>query len=921
MNITVTGRRGGRFAVIAGGFFALFLVFAWATPLKAQFAGGGGTTGITLAVADWVPARDKDYGGWGVVAAGGSIETPLQWTKDAPSLKLGPGSYDVYWVQDYDTRDKPILLAKGVTVEADKLTTVNVDSGVRIEIAAWVPVRDKDYGWWGAASVGSTTADEPVKTGQMVNWTKSADALLLPPGDYDVYWVQDYDTRDTPILLTGRVKVEAGTPATVTADSGVRIEIAAWVPPRDKDYGWWGAAVAGGPPDKRVNWTKSADALLLPPGNYDVYWVQDYDTRDTPIQLASAVSVGAGKVETVGAKSGMRLDVADWVPARDKDYGWWGAVKAGDPADKRVNWSKGADALLLPAGVYDVYWVQTYATRQKPLLLAAKQNVQDGEYGGVGIEIVLSDGAIKVVTPVGGGPADRAGIKAGDVIAAVDGESVEGRTLAEAVGRLRGAVGASAKLTIRRDNAEQHVSIEREAVSAANVARVNTGIKPVVAAGVPPLDKDYGWWGAAPAWQGPDKRVAWSEGQAADPLVLPPGRYDIYWRTDSSSDPQLKAREVEVMAGSLVDVPIGVESIVVMPTVVVAFNVRSTDGSGFVDGALPEGVNEIEARYEWNEANIGRRLGVRWFKDDQMVLEQGEPVATTSGETKWALKMQDGSALPKGNYRVELMEDGELRVPVEFAIGTAAASPSDDAKSAPEVSAGEDTAAAVPDAGVGQATSPPGAGTGGEWVLVQVVTAQSEPDISDDFSDPKSGWTVIKSATRHVGYADDAYHISLESRGPGEGWVIGSTGELIGDAILQVDVTDAADSIGHPLGVVVRAQDLQNFHAFIIANDESYAVFHVEDNQFGMDGEPNKKLPEGVYRRDGPNRIQVFLVGDRIVYFLNERQIDQATAIWPTGSAGVLSANPQAGKSDVAFDDWKVWTMKPDEGAASAGAK
>ena len=679
-----TARFRSHFAYLAGGFIALVLVFAGVTPLRAQFAGDGGTTGIGLEIADWVPARDKDYGGWGVVAAGDSIETPLLWTRDALALKLAPGLYDVYWVQDYDTLDKPILLARDVSVEADRLTTVDVDSGVGIEVAAWVPARDLDYGWWGAASVESATAGEPVAKEQMVNWTKSADALLLPPGDYDIYWVQDYDTLGRPILLAEGLIVEAGRLTTVDVDSGVRIEVATWLPARDLDYGWWGAArvesaTAGEPVTKEqmVNWTKTADALVLPPGDYDIYWVQDYDTLDIPILLTRGVKVSAGQPVAVMADSGVRIEVAAWVPARDADYGWWGAASAdsltaGEPVttDQLVNWTRTAEALLLPPGAYDIYWVQNYPNLDKPIIIAQGVTVS-GAFGGIGIEIGLRDGVIKVVTPLAGGAADLAGIEAGDIIVAVDGDSLKGKTLDQAVARLRGAIGAAVTLTIRRDDAELEIAIERAAVSAASLVRVNTGIQPVLAADTPPLDTDTGWWGATPAWQGPDNRVNWSEGQADDPLVLPPGRYDIYWRLDSSGEPELKARDVSVALGSLIEVPIGLASIVVTPTVVVAFELRSDDGSDVVGGALPEGVKEIEVRYEWENAAIGHRLGVRWLFDDQVVLEQGEPVATAAGETKWALKSDDGSALPQGAYRVELMEEGELRLPVEFGIGTA----------------------------------------------------------------------------------------------------------------------------------------------------------------------------------------------------------------------------------------------------------
>jgi hypothetical protein len=84
-----------------------------------------------------------------------------------------------------------------------------------------------------------------------------------------------------------------------------------------------------------------------------------------------------------------------------------------------------------------------------------------------------------------------------------------------------------------------------------------------------------------------------------------------------------------------------------------------------------------------------------------------------------------------------------------------------------------------------------------------------------------------------------------------------------------------------------------------------------------MDGSPDSRLPKGLYRHDGPNTITVFLDGDRIVYFLNDQEIDRATALWPGGMAGVISANIRPGKSDVIFDNWKVWIAKPDAGGAN----
>ncbi len=73
-----------------------------------------------------------------------------------------------------------------------------------------------------------------------------------------------------------------------------------------------------------------------------------------------------------------------------------------------------------------------------------------GEFGGLGIEITMEDGLVKVISPIEGTPAAAAGMKAGDLITHVDGEPVKGRTLAQSVKRMRGKPGTSIVLTVRR---------------------------------------------------------------------------------------------------------------------------------------------------------------------------------------------------------------------------------------------------------------------------------------------------------------------------------------------------------------------------------------------------------------------------------------------------------------------------------------
>ncbi len=73
-----------------------------------------------------------------------------------------------------------------------------------------------------------------------------------------------------------------------------------------------------------------------------------------------------------------------------------------------------------------------------------------GEFGGLGIEVTMDNGVIKVVSPIDDTPASKAGILSGDLIFALDGEPVQGMTLQEAVEKMRGKVGTPIKISIRR---------------------------------------------------------------------------------------------------------------------------------------------------------------------------------------------------------------------------------------------------------------------------------------------------------------------------------------------------------------------------------------------------------------------------------------------------------------------------------------
>ena len=88
-----------------------------------------------------------------------------------------------------------------------------------------------------------------------------------------------------------------------------------------------------------------------------------------------------------------------------------------------------------------------------------------GEYGGLGLEVTSEDGVVKVISPMDGTPAARAGIKAGDYITSVNGESVLGLSVSDAVKQMRGRPGESVLLTIAREKTDSFdVKLVREVI-------------------------------------------------------------------------------------------------------------------------------------------------------------------------------------------------------------------------------------------------------------------------------------------------------------------------------------------------------------------------------------------------------------------------------------------------------------------------
>ena len=112
-----------------------------------------------------------------------------------------------------------------------------------------------------------------------------------------------------------------------------------------------------------------------------------------------------------------------------------------------------------------------YSAYMSPELFKDMQTDTKGEFGGLGIEVGMELGVIKVIAPIDGTPASKAGIKAGDYIVEIDKEQVQGKTLMEAVKLMRGPVGTEIILTVRRKGKKKSLEfkIKREIIEIKSV--------------------------------------------------------------------------------------------------------------------------------------------------------------------------------------------------------------------------------------------------------------------------------------------------------------------------------------------------------------------------------------------------------------------------------------------------------------------
>jgi len=112
-----------------------------------------------------------------------------------------------------------------------------------------------------------------------------------------------------------------------------------------------------------------------------------------------------------------------------------------------------------------------YSAYMSPEIFSESQTETSGEFGGLGIEVTMEAGVVKVISPIDDTPASKAGVKAGDYIVRINGEQVQGKTLMEAVNLMRGPVGSSIEITVRRKGLKKAkiIKITREIIQIKSV--------------------------------------------------------------------------------------------------------------------------------------------------------------------------------------------------------------------------------------------------------------------------------------------------------------------------------------------------------------------------------------------------------------------------------------------------------------------
>lgn len=187
------------------------------------------------------------------------------------------------------------------------------------------------------------------------------------------------------------------------------------------------------------------------------------------IAFGAGLSVGAGNSAALATHLPLIGDGLDPTPASDADLAsFWKAWNA-----LEENFVSTHASTSLPTtkeklhgaiqGLADSYG-DPYTTFLPPEESKSFVESISGTFGGVGMEIDVKDGVLTVIAPLKGTPAEAAGIKAGDIIAAIDGKTTEGLSVEEAVRKIRGEVGTEVEFTIIRAGKPLIVKVTRQVI-------------------------------------------------------------------------------------------------------------------------------------------------------------------------------------------------------------------------------------------------------------------------------------------------------------------------------------------------------------------------------------------------------------------------------------------------------------------------
>ena len=134
---------------------------------------------------------------------------------------------------------------------------------------------------------------------------------------------------------------------------------------------------------------------------------------------------------------------------------------------EEVNQSDAMDAAI--NGVLQS--LDPYSTYMSPEMFRDMQTETSGKFGGLGIEVGMEYGVVKVISPIDNSPASRVGVKAGDYIVKINDNQVQGKSLTEAVELMRGPVGSNIEITVRRIGVKKSIifTITREIIKIESV--------------------------------------------------------------------------------------------------------------------------------------------------------------------------------------------------------------------------------------------------------------------------------------------------------------------------------------------------------------------------------------------------------------------------------------------------------------------